>query len=373
MSKVVVALGGNALGNTPEGQIEAVRKAAPSIMGLVKAGHQVVIGHGNGPQVGMINNAFDFASQGDGKTPYMPLVECGAMSQGYIGYHLQQALQAEAERVGLKLDVVSVVTQVEVSAQDPSFQDPSKPVGNFCSKEEADAIAAEKGWTFVEDAGRGYRRVVPSPLPVKIVEMDAIKKMMEMGMVVIAVGGGGIPVICKGDRYVGIDAVIDKDGWFDSGDLGLKTLDGELILRGRKKDTIVLRGGENPEPVPIEMKLQESPFIAQAVVLGQDQRFLGALIVADETEVKSYAAEQGILADSFEDLLAKPEIKKLFERQIASLINHENGFKLFERINRFVLLAKPFEAGVELSAKQDVMRYKITSLYSNQIDSLFAD
>ena len=211
MSKVVVALGGNALGNTPEGQIEAVRKAAPSIMGLVKAGHQVVIGHGNGPQVGMINNAFDFASQGDGKTPYMPLVECGAMSQGYIGYHLQQALQAEAERVGLKLDVVSVVTQVEVSAQDPSFQDPSKPVGNFCSKEEADAIAAEKGWTFVEDAGRGYRRVVPSPLPVKIVEMDAIKKMMEGGMVVIAVGGGGIPVICKGDRYVGIDAVIDKD------------------------------------------------------------------------------------------------------------------------------------------------------------------
>ena len=169
------------------------------------------------------------------------------------------------------------------------------------------------------------------------------------------------------------DAVIDKDGWFDSGDLGLTTLDGELILRGRKKDTIVLRGGENTEPVPIEMKLQESPFIAQAVVLGQDQRFLGALIVADETEVKSYAAEQGILADSFEDLLAKPEIKKLFERQIASLINHENGFKLFERINRFVLLAKPFEAGVELSAKQDVMRYKITSLYSNQIDSLFAD
>lgn len=169
------------------------------------------------------------------------------------------------------------------------------------------------------------------------------------------------------------DAVIDKDGWFDSGDLGFKTLDGELILRGRKKDTIVLRGGENIEPVPIEMKLQESPLIAQAVVLGQDKRFLGALIVADETEIKSYAVEQGILAASFEELLAKPEINKLFERQIASLINHENGFKLFERINRFALLAKPFEAGVELSAKQDVMRYKITSLYSKQIDALFAD
>jgi hypothetical protein len=169
------------------------------------------------------------------------------------------------------------------------------------------------------------------------------------------------------------DAVIDKDGWFDSGDLGLKTIDGELILRGRKKDTIVLRGGENIEPVPIEMKLQESPFIAQAVVLGQDQRFLGALIVADEAEVKSYAAEQGLAADSLSELLEKPEIKKLFDQQIASLINHENGFKLFERINRFALLAKPFEAGVELSAKQDVMRYKITSLYSKQISALFTD
>ena len=169
------------------------------------------------------------------------------------------------------------------------------------------------------------------------------------------------------------DAVIDKDGWFDSGDLGLKTIDGELILRGRKKDTIVLRGGENIEPVPIEMKLQESPFIAQAVVLGQDQRFLGALIVADEAEVKSYAAEQGLAADSLSELLEKPEIKKLFDQQIASLINHENGFKLFERINRFALLAKPFEAGVELSAKQDVMRYKIPSLYSKQISALFTD
>lgn len=211
MSKVVIALGGNALGNTPEGQIEAVRKAAPSIIGLVKAGHDVVIGHGNGPQVGMINNAFDFASNKDGKTPHMPLVECGAMSQGYIGYHLQQALQAEAEKAGLKKEFVCVVTQVEVSKDDPSFKDPSKPVGNFCTKEEADAIAKEKNWTFVEDAGRGYRRVVPSPLPIKIVEINAVKKMMEDGMVVITVGGGGIPVVREGSRYVGIDAVIDKD------------------------------------------------------------------------------------------------------------------------------------------------------------------
>ena len=169
------------------------------------------------------------------------------------------------------------------------------------------------------------------------------------------------------------DAVIDKDGWFDSGDLGMKTIDGELILRGRKKDTIVLRGGENVEPVPLEMKLQESPFIAQAVVLGQDQRYLGALIVADESEVRDYAALHSIAGDSLEALLDKPEIKKLFEQQIASLINHEHGFKLFERINRFALLAKPFEAGVELSAKQDVMRYKIDSLYKKQIDMLFSE
>ncbi len=168
-------------------------------------------------------------------------------------------------------------------------------------------------------------------------------------------------------------AVIDKDGWFDSGDLGMKTVTGELILRGRKKDTIVLRGGENIEPVPIEMKLQESPFIAQAVVLGQDQRFLGALLVADEAEVKNYAAAHHLTADSFAELLTKPEIKKLFEQQIAMRINHEHGFKIFERINRFELLAKPFEAGVELSAKQDVMRYKIASLYSRQINALFAD
>lgn len=169
------------------------------------------------------------------------------------------------------------------------------------------------------------------------------------------------------------DAVINKDGWFDSGDLGLKTFDGELILRGRKKDTIVLRGGENIEPVPIEMKLQESPFIAQAVVLGQDQRFLGALLVPDEAEVTAYAEERRIHAPSFEGLLVHPEIKKLFEQQISARINYEQGFKLFERINRFVLLAKPFEQGRELSAKQDVMRHKINELYAEKIRALFAE
>lgn len=211
MSRVVVALGGNALGHTPEAQIEAVRKAAPSIVGLIAAGHRVVLGHGNGPQVGMIDSALDYSAHGTLKTPEIPLVECGAMSQGYIGYHLQQALQAELEKQKIVKDVVSVVTQVEVSAADSSFKDPSKPVGNFCTKEEAERIGKEKGWIFIEDAGRGYRRVVPSPDPMRIVELDAIKKMMDMDMVVIAVGGGGIPVVRDGGRLKGIDAVIDKD------------------------------------------------------------------------------------------------------------------------------------------------------------------
>lgn len=169
------------------------------------------------------------------------------------------------------------------------------------------------------------------------------------------------------------DSVISKDGWFDSGDLGLKTFDGELILRGRSKDTIVLRGGENIEPVPIEMKLQESPFISQAVVLGQDQRFLGALIVVDETELKRYAKEQKISGTTVEMLVQDAEVRKLYERQISLLISNENGFKLFERINKFYLLTKPFEAGVELSAKQDIMRYKIMELYKPQIDTIFMD
>ncbi len=169
------------------------------------------------------------------------------------------------------------------------------------------------------------------------------------------------------------DTVIDTDGWFDSGDLGLKTIDGELILRGRKKDTIVLRGGENVEPVPLEMKLQESPFISQAVVVGQDQRFLGALLVVDETEVKQYASEKGVKAVALEEICQDPIIQKLYEHEIKNLINAENGFKLFERINRFTLLTQPFEAGRELSAKQDIIRYKISSLYKEEIDRLFTN
>ncbi len=167
------------------------------------------------------------------------------------------------------------------------------------------------------------------------------------------------------------EAVIDKDGWFNSGDLGLKTIDGEVSIRGRIKDTIVLRGGENIEPVPIEQKMKLSPYISQVVVMGQDERHLGALIIPEEAELKSYATANNIDFSKYEDLMDNKEIHTLFENEILGLINSKNGFRLFERIYRFALLAKPFEVGKELSAKQDVMRHKVGDFYEKEMKYLF--
>lgn len=209
--RIVVALGGNALGNTPFEQLEKVKIAADIISDLVKEGNDVIIGHGNGPQVGMINLAMDYSANGKEKTPLMPLVECGAMSQGYIGYHLQQALGQAFKEKGINKTAVSVITQVEVAEDDKAFENPTKPVGMFYTKEKAEELERENGFTFVEDSGRGYRKVVPSPKPLHIVEIDAINKMVEAGLTVITVGGGGIPVVNKNGRLVGVNAVIDKD------------------------------------------------------------------------------------------------------------------------------------------------------------------
>ena len=165
--------------------------------------------------------------------------------------------------------------------------------------------------------------------------------------------------------------VLSSDGWFDSGDLGIKTLSGEIILRGRKKDTIVLRGGENIEPSPIEMKINESHFVAQSVVLGQDQRYLGALIVVNKDMLHGWAAENALEGLSFKELLENVQVRKLYEKEISDLISPKNGFKLFERINRFMLLEKPFETGIELSAKQEIMRYKLDTFYKKEIKQLF--
>ena len=212
MKRLVIALGGNALGNNPEEQLELVKHTAKTIVDLCEEGYNVIVGHGNGPQVGMINLAMDFAANNGANTPSMPFAECGSMSQGYIGYHLQQSIKNELNSRKLNKNVVSLVTQVVVDENDEAFKNLTKPVGMFYSKEEAELIAKEKGFTFVEDAGRGYRRVVASPQPKKIVELDTVKQLADSGNIVITVGGGGIPVIEKEDGSLqGVAAVIDKD------------------------------------------------------------------------------------------------------------------------------------------------------------------
>ena len=207
MAKYVVSLGGNALGNNAQEQKQALVKVAEAISDLIIANHQVAIVHGNGPQVGMINLAFESSKE----TPNMPFPECGAMSEGYIGYHIQNALYNCLRNRNHNKTIATIVTQVLVDPKDPNFLTPTKPIGAFYSKDEAATIALEKGYTMKEDAGRGYRRVVASPLPIDIVESESIKVLLENGQIVICAGGGGIPVIDKNGRLEGIDAVIDKD------------------------------------------------------------------------------------------------------------------------------------------------------------------
>ena len=211
MKKIVIALGGNALGDTALEQLKLVEETAKPIVDLIEDGNQVIIAHGNGPQVGMINLGMNFAFEEGKVKGEMPFPECGAMSQGYIGYHLQNAIGNELKKRGIKKDVACVVTQVVVDENDDAFKKPTKPVGAFYDKETADKMAAEKGWTFVEDAGRGYRRVVASPKPVDVAEKNIVNDLVNAGHIVITVGGGGIPVVDKSGKLVGVPAVIDKD------------------------------------------------------------------------------------------------------------------------------------------------------------------
>ena len=213
--RVVIALGGNALGDTPKEQIERVRTAAPALLGVIDKDTEIIITHGNGPQVGMIQKAFAISSTKDPKVPVMDLPECGAMSQGYIGYHLQQGLGAELHKTGRKWHVATVVTLIEVDADDPSFQNPTKPIGPFLTKEQAESQAKQDPtFKFVEHSVRGYRRVVASPRPRRIVESDSILNLLDNEFIVVASGGGGNPVIRDTDNYgcyKGVPAVIDKD------------------------------------------------------------------------------------------------------------------------------------------------------------------
>ncbi len=213
MKKVVVALGGNALQEsgkpaTAEAQLQVVEQTTKHIADLIDDDYNVIIAHGNGPQVGRIVIQNELA---DSVTPAMPFDVCGAMSQGMIGYHIQQALKNELVKRNNYRPVTTVVTQVVVDKNDSAFKNPTKPIGPFYTKEEAEKLKADKGYDIVEDSGRGFRRVVASPRPEKIVEIDAVESLINSGAVVITVGGGGIPVIEEDNKLTGVAAVIDKD------------------------------------------------------------------------------------------------------------------------------------------------------------------
>ena len=211
--RIVIALGGNALGNNLPEQMEAVKYTARAIVDLIEQGNEVVVAHGNGPQVGMIQEAMTQLTRSNPeKYIPCPLSVCVAMSQGYIGYDLQNALREEMLDRGIDVGAATVLTQVEVDPEDPAFANPTKPIGAFMTREEADRMIAERGYEVVEDAGRGYRRVVASPKPVGIVELDTIRSLVETNHVVVACGGGGIPVFkTEGNHLKGAAAVIDKD------------------------------------------------------------------------------------------------------------------------------------------------------------------
>lgn len=214
MKKIVIALGGNALQEagkpaTAESQLEVVEKTSEYIADIILSDYDVVLAHGNGPQVGRIVLQNEYATS---VTPAMPFDVCGAMSQGYIGYHMQQGLEKVLRHRGCNKRVATVVTQVVVDKFDPKFQNPSKPIGPFYTEEEAKAIADQKGYFMKEDSGRGWRRVVASPMPIEIMELDAVKCLIDGGFIPITVGGGGIPVIKdENGNYIGTAAVIDKD------------------------------------------------------------------------------------------------------------------------------------------------------------------
>ena len=209
--RIVIALGGNALGTTLPEQARAVRITAKAIVDLIEQGNEVIVAHGNGPQVGIINNGMIALTHEDQTQGITPLSVCGAMSEAYIGYDLQGALREELLNRGMEKPVCTIVTQTVVDKDDPAFLDPTKPIGKFLSEEEAREVAEKTGYIMKEDAGRGWRRYVASPRPIDIVEIPCIRILSDGGAVVIACGGGGIPVMVEGNHLRGAAAVVDKD------------------------------------------------------------------------------------------------------------------------------------------------------------------
>ncbi len=286
MEKLVIALGGNALGNTAAEQLHLVTETAKSIVDLIAAGNEVVVAHGNGPQVGMINLGLSTAAEAKAIKADMPFPECGAMSEGYIGYHLQQAIGNELTSRGMNKPVATIVTQTVVSADDPAFQNPTKPVGAFYDKETADRIAAEKGYTMVEDAGRGYRQVVPSPKPFDIVEKASIKALVDAGHVVVAVGGGGVPVIRSKDGKVsGTPAVIDKD--FGS-ELLAELLDADMLVILTAVDQVAINFNK-----PDQKGLDKLSVAEAKEYIAQGQFAKGSMLPKVEAAVKFVESKPG--------------------------------------------------------------------------------
>jgi carbamate kinase len=253
----VVAIGGNSLikdknHQTVPDQFEATRETCTHIASMIEQGWKVVITHGNGPQVGFILLRSELASN---VLHTVPLDSCGADTQGAIGYMIQQCLYNEFKRRGIKTSVVSVVTQTLVEKNDPAFQNPTKPIGPFYDKQKAEKYRKERGWDIMEDAGRGWRRVVPSPIPVKIIEQDVIKALVNKGIVVVAVGGGGIPVIEQGGKLKGAEAVIDKDYASALLAVGIKA---DLFLISTAVEKVALNFGEPNQKSLDKMTLTEA-------------------------------------------------------------------------------------------------------------------
>ena len=254
--RIVIALGGNALGNTLPEQMTAVKITARAIVDLIQEDCEVIVAHGNGPQVGMVNNAMLALTHEDPEQPNTPLSVCVAMSQAYIGYDLQNALREELlNRNITNIPVATMITQVRVDADDPAFEKPSKPIGKFVSAEQAEFMKKSFNYDMIEDSGRGYRRVVASPKPAEIVEIDTIRTMVDAGNLVIACGGGGIPVIRQGNHLKGASAVIDKD--FASCLLA-KELDADYLIILTAVEQVALNFGKPDEKWLSEVSIDEA-------------------------------------------------------------------------------------------------------------------
>lgn len=255
MSKILIALGGNALGENAIEQRELAGNAAKPIVDMIEQGHDVVISHGNGPQVGAINLAFGKYAEEKGEATKMPFPESGAMSQGYIGFHLQNALREELAARGIIKSVASIVSQVVVDANDVAFKNPTKPIGPFYTREEAEQLMAETSDIYIEDSGRGYRKVIPSPAPIEVVEKDMMKDLLASGHIVIGAGGGGIPVIRDHDRLVGIEAVIDKDY---ASECLAEALDVDFLFILTAVDQVAINFGKPNQQLLDSMSIEEA-------------------------------------------------------------------------------------------------------------------